>query len=382
NARRLLSLVDQLLSFRKSETQNIKASRFNFIAFSKDIFSAFSHEAKLKQITYMFLTDEDETYIFGDREKLEIVLFNLLANAFKFTPNGGKITLIIHSEKSELVVKVNDTGSGISEAAGTKIFERFYQDGKPHTSGGFGIGLFLVKKLIDAHHGLVSYHSLPGEGTEFKFSLPLGSMHFKPEEILENVASTSIVDVPMESLDNDFNDIDQFVEEGTSTKNSNFDPTTDKKAILIVEDNAEIRTYIKKIFIEDYLIYEADNGIEGFKLVKKYVPDIVITDIVMDGGNGLDLCSSIKSNPELSHIPVIILTSSSSSEIKLKGIEQGADDFITKPFDQHILMARVVNLLKSRNALQQYFLNEITLKSDDFKISSEYKEFLERCIAI
>ncbi|RZK40052.1 MAG: hybrid sensor histidine kinase/response regulator [Pedobacter sp.] len=382
NARRLLSLVDQLLSFRKSETQNIKASRFNFIAFSKDIFTAFSHQAKSKQITYLFLTDEEESYVFGDREKLEIVLFNLLANAFKFTPNGGNITLKIQSEKCQLVVKVIDSGSGVSEAAGAKIFERFYQDGKQHASGGFGIGLFLVKKLIDAHHGQVGYHSVTGEGTEFKFSLLLGTMHFKTEEIVEDLPSTFTMEAPMESFAKDPNDIDQFMEEGTSTKKSNFDPTTDKKAILIVEDNADIRTYIKKIFIDDYLIYEADNGTEGFKLVKKYVPDMVITDVVMDGGNGLDLCSKIKSNPELSHIPVIILTSSSSSEIKLKGIEQGADDFITKPFDQNILMARVVNLLKSRNALQQYFLNEITLKSDDFKISSEYKEFLERCIAI
>lgn len=382
NARRLLSLVDQLLSFRKSETQNIKVSQFDIVAFSREIFTSFSQQAKFKQIAYSFIAAEEEVYIFGDREKLEIVLFNLLSNAFKFTPNGGSITLSALLEHDHVVIKVIDTGTGISKEAGAKIFERFYQDSKQHASSGFGIGLFLVKKLIDAHHGTVAYQSTPGEGTELMFSLLLGSSHFTPEEIAEIVPPSVTDDTIFDSYSLTLTENDQPNEDHLPAKADTFDPTTEKKAILIVEDNADIRNYVKKIFTNDYLVYEAENGTEGFALVKKYVPDIVITDVVMNGGNGLDLCTNIKSNPELSHIPVIILTSSSSSEIKLKGIEQGADDFITKPFDQDILIARVVNLLKSRNALQQYFLNEITLKADDFKISTEYKEFLERCISI
>ena len=383
NARRLLSLVDQLLSFRKSETQHIKVTRFDFIAFSKDVYASFSQQAKSKQLEYEFLSTIDEVSIFGDREKLEIVLFNLLANAFKFTPNGGKITLSVVLEPAYLSVTVSDTGSGISKETGDKIFERFYQDAKQHSNSGFGIGLFLVKTLVNAHHGAVSYVSTPQKGTAFNLKLQLGSAHFKPEEMIAQFPA-SLPGKAMLNSQDEMNDAggEVHIEDHLPAKTEVFDPTTEKKAILIVEDNTDIRNYVKKIFSNEYLVYEADNGTTGFALVKQYVPDIVITDVVMEGGNGLDLCTNIKSNPELSHIPVIILTSSSSSEIKLKGIEQGADDFITKPFDQDILVARVVNLLKSRNAIQQYFLNEITLKADDFKISSEYKEFLERCIAV
>ncbi|KQR70188.1 two-component regulator propeller domain-containing protein [Pedobacter sp. Leaf176] len=382
NARRLLSLVDQLLSFRKSETQEIKVSRFDFIAFSREIFASFTHQAKSKKITYSYLCPpQGEVLVCGDREKLEIVLFNLLSNAFKFTPNGGNIRLEISTTSSELIVELSDTGSGISTEAGSKIFDRFYQDSRQNSRGGFGIGLYLVKTLISAHHGTIDYNSVIGEGTTFRFSLLLGSVHFQAAEMLDD-ASFKYLNHATEEYT--FQPIEEEISSEFLSPDiaGGFDPTSEKKALLIVEDDDDIRSYIKKIFNDEYLVYEANNGIIGFEKVKKYTPDIVITDVVMNGGDGLDLCSKIKSTPELSHIPVIILTSGSSSEIKLKGIEQGADDFITKPFEKDILVARVANLLKSRNALQQYFLNEITLKADDFKISGEYKQFLDRCIAI
>jgi len=238
-----------------------------------------------------------------------------------------------------------------------------------------------VKTLINAHHGTIGYDSVKGGGATFRFSLLLGSAHFKASELIEDNSLKY-----EQKADNEYSvqSIEAEIPDdiGIPDAGNGFDPTTEKKALLIVEDDDDIRSYIKKIFNDEYLVYEASNGTIGFEKVKKYTPDLIITDVVMDGGNGLDLCSKIKSTPEFSHIPVIILTSGSSSEIKLKGIEQGADDFITKPFEKDILVARVANLLKSRNALQQYFLNEITLKADDFKISGEYKQFLDRCIAI
>jgi signal transduction histidine kinase/ligand-binding sensor domain-containing protein/CheY-like chemotaxis protein/AraC-like DNA-binding protein len=375
NARRLLSLVDQLLLFRKSEVQNLKVTQFDLIPFCKEIYVCFSQQAKSKNISFDFQCSQKTISIYADREKLEIVLFNLIANAFKFTPDGGAITLKISEEEREVALHVVDSGTGISEGTGAKIFERFYQDSNLSSSTGFGIGLFLVKKFIEGHGGKVSYNSVIGSGTDFKVTLLKGKDHLNADFIHEQESHQRFIPELIE--EDTFGDIP---EERKVT--FELDPTTDKKAILIVEDHEDIRNYVMEIFQSDYLVYEAEDGAQGYELAKKHVPDIIITDVIMKEVSGVDLCIKVKSNPELSHIPVILLTSSSSSEIKLKGIEQGADDFITKPFDKDILLARVANLLRSRNTLQKYFFNEITLKSEDFKVSNEYKEFLEKCISI
>jgi DNA-binding response OmpR family regulator len=152
--------------------------------------------------------------------------------------------------------------------------------------------------------------------------------------------------------------------------------------MLLIEDNQQIRDYLKQIFKDEFEIFEADNGTDGLALVYQLVPDIVISDVMMQGLSGIEVCHRVKEDPVLNHIPVILLTASSSAEIKLKGIEGGADDYITKPFEKEILIARVNGILKSRNNLQKYFYNEITLKSNDLKISQEYKEFLEKCLVI
>jgi signal transduction histidine kinase/ligand-binding sensor domain-containing protein/DNA-binding NarL/FixJ family response regulator len=383
NARRLLSLVDQLLLFRKSEMQDLKIAKFDLVSFCKEIYVCFGQQAKSRNIAFNFECKEKSILMYADREKIEIVIFNLIANAFKFTPEGGKITLKITQKADEISLHVVDNGAGISEGTGAKIFNRFYQDSNQSSATGFGIGLFLVKKFIDGHQGSVSYTSTVGLGTDFKITLLKGKDHFKDELIHEEEIKPTFVPELIEedgyTIINEFDQIDEDDDPKTAIA---LDPSTEKKAMLIVEDHNGIRNYIKQIFKSDYLIYEAENGKQGYELAKKYSPDIVITDIVMKELNGIDLCMKIKSDPELSHIPVILLTSNSSSEIKLKGIEQGADDFITKPFEKEILIARVANLLKSRSTLQRYFFNEITLKSEDFKVSSEYKEFLEKCIEI
>ncbi|WP_431294456.1 hybrid sensor histidine kinase/response regulator transcription factor [Pedobacter sp. P26] len=360
----------------------MKVHKFDLIKFSREIFISFTHEAKLNHIVYTFITSKEEVFVFGDREKLEMVLFNLLSNAFKFTPSNGCITVEINVLENLVVTQVSDTGSGVSNQARSKIFDRYYQDNTRHSTTGFGIGLFLVKKIIDAHHGVVDFQSDLGKGSKFTFGLLHGSTHFEPEEIIEDksmLLSSKVLDV---WDDHQALEVEQLANIQEEVDVQTLDITTEKKAILLVEDDDDIRIYIRKIFIDSYLIFEALDGTEGLALAETHMPDIIITDVIMSGGSGLDLCANIKNTPELSHIPVIILTSSSSSEIKLKGIEHGADDFITKPFEKDILIARVANLLKSRTKLQQYFFNEITLKSVDFKISNEYKLFLERCISI
>jgi len=235
-----------------------------------------------------------------------------------------------------------------------------------------------VKKFMDSHHGSVSYTSKIGEGTDFRLALLKGKEHFDPRVIYREVSQAPVfLDELLEDAPFQSEAAAESVEEDSS-----FEFVSEKSTILIVDDNQEIRNYIKQLFRQSYTVFEAASGEEGLEVALKQIPDIIITDVVMKELSGVELCTKIKEEPALSHIPVILLTSSSSAEIKLKGIEGGADDFITKPFDKDILIARVSNLLKSRNNLQKYFFNEITLKSDDSKVSGEYKEFLEKCIAI
>lgn len=378
NARRLLSLVDQLLHFRKSDADKLKVSRFNLVLFCKEVYLCFIQQAKLKNIAFEFQVDKDETEIYADKEKIEIVLFNLISNAFKYTPQGGKIqfSLVERNNSVELIVK--DNGAGIDEKVGEKLFDNFFQvaDKESSNKAGFGIGLFLVKKIVESHSGKASYTSKRGEGAEFKIELLKGSSHFNSTVIHESLNETPVF-------------LDELLEKEEAVpvaksiaERPSMEVVSEKQSLLIVDDNDEIRNYVVRIFQECYTIYEADSAENALSVINKTLPDIVITDVVMGGMSGVELCAKIKDDPALSYIPVILLTSSSSAEIKLKGIEGGADDYITKPFDKEILIARVTNLLKSRNNIQKYFYNQITLKSDDFKISQELKEFLDKCIKI
>jgi len=380
NARRLLSLVDQLLLFRKSDAEDLKIVKFNLVTFCKEVYLCFSQQAKSRNIQFQFNCLKDEMEIYADKEKIEIALFNLISNAFKYTPGGGSIVLSIQEHEKEVEIHVSDTGPGITAEAGDKLFDKFYQvfDRESSSKAGFGIGLYLVKKFMDSHHGSVSYTSKIGEGTDFKLVLLKGKEHFDPRVIYHEVSQAPVfLDELVEDAPFQSEAAAESVEEDSS-----FEFVSEKSTILIVDDNQEIRNYIKQLFKQSYTLFEAASGEEGLEVALKQIPDIIITDVVMKELSGVELCTKIKEEPALSHIPVILLTSSSSAEVKLKGIEGGADDFITKPFDKDILIARVSNLLKSRNNLQKYFFNEITLKSDDSKVSGEYKEFLEKCIAI
>ncbi|KRT17839.1 hypothetical protein ASU31_00650 [Pedobacter ginsenosidimutans] len=382
NARRLLSLVDQLMLFRKSEAQEINKTIFNFVSFCEEIYVCFAHQAKSKHIKFDFLMPDKEIYVSADREKMEVVLYNLISNAFKFTPRDGNITLSVRDNGGDVEFHVIDSGKGINIKDGDKIFERFYRAPDQSFLSGFGVGLFLVKKFIEVHSGKVSFESSANQGTDFKVIIPKGTLPDKLYPKENSVSTPTVIPAFFDDLstENTKKTQEKLIKEETDLIYA--DTTTEKKTILIVDDDTDIRSYIKQIFSNDYLVYEAKDGHEGYSFAKNSVPDLIITDMIMKELNGVELCMKIKSDPSLTHIPVIILTSSSSPELKLKGIEQGADDFITKPFEKNILMARVANLLRSRNTLQQYFLNEITLKSEDSKISPEYKSFLESCINI
>jgi DNA-binding response OmpR family regulator/anti-sigma regulatory factor (Ser/Thr protein kinase) len=337
-------------------------------------------QAKAKKITYLFEGGEEDMEVYADREKLEIILYNLLSNALKYTPDGGSIILQLSQMAEELVVRVQDNGIGICEDTGEQLFEKFYRvSGKAITAqNGFGIGLYLVKHFTAQHKGRVTYESKEGEGTVFTLHLLKGIQHFGADMIMEQASAQPAL---LEELA-----LEDALHDQAVVTEQNGEPleaiVTEKKTILLIDDDDQILHYLSQLFKNTYQVYQAADAEEGMKLARKHLPDLLITDVQMQGMSGIDLCKKIKEDASLQHIPVILLTASTASETRLQGVEGGADDYITKPFDKDILVARVASLLKARTLLQNYFYNAITLNNTDQKISQEYKEFLERCIAI
>ncbi len=383
NSKRLLSLVDQLLLFKKAESgvDDLRVVKLNLTHVCREVFLCFTQQAKSQQINYQFESTADQIEVYADREKIEIAIFNLISNALKFTPAGGAIWMRLAEEEGSIELSVEDTGCGIPDEVGASIFERFYQS--KHNSSlkaGFGIGLFLAKSFVEAHKGRLDYTTTPEEGTTFFISLLKGQAHFgsrqmdgvavQKSNMLEELNAQEAIPLPEAPAN------DPLPQRDTSMDTL----ITSGHTMLLVDDNDGIREYLRQVFKDNFTLFEAGNGREGLALAKQHMPDIIISDIVMNEMTGIEFCTAIKEDLALSHIQVILLTGSSSAEIKLKGVECGADDYITKPFERELLLARVTSLLKGRNSLQKYFYNEITLRKNDLIISEDYKVFLEKCI--
>nr|WP_315203299.1 two-component regulator propeller domain-containing protein [uncultured Flavobacterium sp.] len=385
NAKRLLSLVDQLLLFRKAENDadELKMSVININNLCYEIHQCFVNQAKDKNIDYTFQIPENNIEIIGDYEKIEISLFNLISNAFKFTPAGGEISLKLSEAETDVIIEVLDSGTGIAEADLETIFEKFKRvNSKVPVGGssGFGIGLFIVRYFVEKHKGSVSCISEIGKGSTFRLTFLKGQDHF--EDLQINIVAPKLSPLVEELMTDDIEEIIEVSAHASSEYELHKVMLTDKRTLLIIDDNTDIRNYLIRLFSDTHIIYSADNGEEGLKLTKKYMPDLVISDIAMDVMDGLELCRKIKENSSLSHIPVILLTASKNPETHLQGISDGADDYITKPFDDDLLVARVESLLKSRSNLRSYFLDSITLKENTQKVPAEYQEILKKCILI
>ena len=383
NAKRLLSLVDQLLLFRKADANadRLKLAKVNIADISKEVYLCFSHQATTRQLQYEYFSANDNIEIMADREKIEIVLFNLIGNAVKFTEPGGQVALKVSQSENNVNIQVQDNGCGISQSAGDKLYHQYYQEYQPNNSpkGGLGIGLFLVKNYVEQHNGKINYESEVGKGTTFTLELPKGDTSLGSTEEVTESSSRSVF---IEELMQEEIRLGEPVTISPMAEPPQTEIASELKSVLIIEDNKEISEYLKQVFVTEYTVYEADNGEDGLKMVWEVMPDIVISDVMMPGISGIELCSRIKEDPNLNHIPVILLTAITAAEIKLQGIEVGADDYISKPFEKDMLIARVKGILKTRNNLQRYFFNEITLKSNNLKISQEYKDFLQKCLEI
>ena len=378
NARRLLSLVDQLLLFRKAEEQadQLKIARLNLYKLCHEVFLCFVQQARSRHIDYTYTCDNENLGVYGDREKMEIIFFNLLSNAVKYTAAGGHISLEVTETEHTVTIQVTDNGTGMPADAALRLFEKFYQVKQPHipVRAGFGIGLYLVKHSVDAHKGKIQVETAPGKGSCFTVELYKGKAHFGLQEVSEQKEDAPVL---LEELA-DITEVESAVPAGNGLESV----VSDRGAMLVVDDDKAMREYIAGIFRGRFILYEAASAEEGLALARKYLPEIIICDVVMADMNGIELCNLVKQSPALRHIPVILLTGSTSPDSKLKGVAGGADDYMTKPFEKELLIARVDGLLKSRENLQQYFYNEITHQDNFLNISQEYKEFLEQCIAI
>ena len=380
NAERLAKLIDQLMDFRKLETDHLelRAAKGNLVRFVKEIFLSFKEHAKFHQIKYSFVSQEESIEVYFDRDKMEKVLFNLLSNAFKFTPPGKAIKMLIRQEKPGFVeVSVSDEGTGILPEALDQVFDRFFQGKVPDKSfQGTGIGLSLAKGFIELHQGHISVKSELGKGADFSFCLPLGCDHLQKEQIII-----------------DFQDSDSrqhYLTRPTPvTPVSTNSPTQatgqtigSLPKLLIVEDNQDIREFIAEGFSGQYQVYLADNGKSGYEQAIKIAPDLVISDVMMPEWNGIDLCSKLKKDFRTSHIPIILLSARTALIFKVNGLETGADDYLTKPFNQEILELKVRNLISSRRKLRERFRKEGSLNLSSVATTSTDEQFLNKIVAL
>jgi DNA-binding response OmpR family regulator/anti-sigma regulatory factor (Ser/Thr protein kinase) len=310
-----------------------------------------------------------------DKDKLEKIVNNLLSNAFKFTPEGGRIDFTIEKINGYVEIRVADSGMGIAAERLDKIFDRFYQVDGNHTreSEGTGIGLSLTKELVELHKGKIEVESEYGKGTTFKVLLPLGIDHLKPEEIVEKdlveEAEVVVEETEMVPESKEKTDVDVLLDTG-------------KPLLLIVEDNLDVRKYVISHLEKEYRILEAANGEDGLREALEHIPELIISDVMMPKMDGFELCEKLKTDERTSHIPVILLTAKATDKDKIVGYETGADDYIMKPFDAGILKVRIKNLVEQRRKLREHFKKEGLVELDEKEITSVDKKFLEKAFKI
>ena len=375
NADRLLRLVNQLLDLSKLETGELKlqAAKRNVVPFIKGLAMSFESLAINEEKTLEVICENNGIELFFDGEKLEKIIFNLLSNAFKFTDAKGNITLALINRSDKVVITVRDTGAGIEPDQLSRVFDRFYQvDGsQTRLQEGSGIGLALTKELVDLHHGTIEVISEAGEGTEFRVTLLKGEEHFAPGEVVEEIVDDHIPSsvVPADNISEDIN----------KTEVSE-DPDEDQLIVLIVEDNDDVRTYISDYLSPHYAILERKNGKEGLDAAREKIPDLVVSDVMMPEMDGFELTNHLKTDQKTSHIPVILLTAKAGGEDKIEGLETGADDYLTKPFDGKELVARINNLIKLRQQLRDRFSKEIMLEPAAIAAPSIEEKFIKQLI--
>lgn len=355
NALRLLNMVNQLLDFRKIDVNAMKLnlSRGEIVSFVRqcnDSFVALSE----RKVTFGFSSNRESVYMDFDNDKMGKIVNNLLSNAFKFTPDGGKImtSVNVDDENSNVVITVADTGLGISDENKKHVFEKFYQVPQSDTSySGSGIGLFLVSDFVKMHNGQVTISDNVGGGTVFSVVIPL------------HVVDTSDVQ------DNDLSEVEDVADENNC-----------RQKIIIVDDNADFRTLLTDTLSDSFEILSANNGAEALDLIVKTLPDLVITDVMMPVMDGNELCRRVKNDVRISHIPLIMLTAKSADEQKIVGLTNGADEYLAKPFNSQILRLKVARLIELSRQRHDKFTRQIEPEPSEITITSLDEQLIKKAI--
>jgi signal transduction histidine kinase/ligand-binding sensor domain-containing protein/DNA-binding response OmpR family regulator len=368
-AKRLYNLVNQLLDFQKSEFDDLILNFQNtdIVSFSKNVCYSFRNEAKRKGITLEFVSSHPEILVNFDEDRMTAILYNLLSNAFKFSNENGLIKLEINQittlNQSYCEIIVSDTGRGISEYELDKIFNRYYQVKKAEAGKftGTGIGLAFTKDLVLLHNGTIRAESKPNEGSSFHVILPLGQI----------VQYDKAID-PI-----NFNETPIYPTENPETFQEELSTSEEKPILLIVDDNVEVSDYLTSLLANIYNIFTAADGLDGLAQATDLIPDIVISDVMMPNMDGYEFCHLLKSDLRTSHIPVILLTAKSDNQSQIKGIKEGADAYLLKPFVPEMLLSYVKTLLESRKRLKEIFIKKLQLGPSEVEITSFEGDFIK-----
>jgi ligand-binding sensor domain-containing protein/signal transduction histidine kinase/DNA-binding response OmpR family regulator len=398
NAERMLRLVNQLLDISAIDAgfMKLRIAKHDIVEYAKSIADTFQYSATNQKLQFSFESNVEKAEVFFDMDVIEKVLYNLISNAIKFTEGGGKVSVRLYitecgdvkiptSLANDLKLRninhcklmkfeIEDNGVGVPSELREKVFERFYQiEGSTVGKNGTGIGLALVKQLVQRHYGSVSLEEKSEQGSKFVVWLPVFAGRFATEEIKEGIA----IKKPEinENFIGDLVIVNHLKEIGTDTQ------LIDLPVLLIVEDNADVRYYMQLNLQDDYTIHEAKNGQEGFDKAVDVNPDLIISDVIMPVLSGFEFCSKIKNDERTSHIPLILLTARSAENYELEGLRSGADDYVTKPFSLPILRAKIKNIIEAKQKIKDKFYSDLSFEPKNITTNSLDKSFVDQLIA-
>ena len=363
NSDRLLALVNQLLDLSKIDAGYLKLhiQKGQVTQIIAGLADSFSYSAEQKHINYSVTVNHANSETYFDKDAIEKIGSNLLSNAVKYTPEQGHVSCNASVKNSTLILEIKNSGKGLTTEEANNIFQRFYQTSEDNI--GSGIGLALVKELVELHKGTIVVDSQPNLSTIFTVRLPVDKNSFKNEAFIETQEPNVFIKPNIEGVISQ--DEDEF-------------KTNNQPILLIVEDNSDVRTLLKQTFEEQYNILTAKNGQIGIELALEHIPDIIISDIMMPVKDGIALTNELKNDERTSHIPIILLTAKAGEDNEIKGIQTGADDYITKPFSTKILTTKVSKLIEIRKKLQDHYSQELVLIPKNIAVNTIDERFLEK----